>query len=249
MKKRCVIIDDDAFAINQLRDALELANAPIQVVGVAYNGREGFDIINREQPDLVFLDAEMPDMSGFEMLSKIPDIQFKTIFTTSFTHYAIRAIRFNALDYLVKPIDIDELRGALRRFNQSSFQKQNIEKTIGAINNHAEKNIENQRIILHQHDGIVQTTVKDILFVEAQSNYSRLRLMKNKNILVSKNLGYFETRLHESGFYRCHKSYLVHGRHIKLFTRSSSLIMTDDTEIPISRRKKKEMMAWFETLN
>ncbi len=246
MNNTCLIVDNDPFAIEQLRHSLSLIDAPIKILGEAINGSEGIQQIELHNPSLIFLDIEMPDMSGFEMLTKLSSINFQTIFITSYSHYAIRAIRFNALDYLMKPIDIDELRTAISRFQRRTITVENIENTRRAIQNFSEPKIENKKILLQLQDRIIRPALREIVYIHGHGNYSTFRLLEQKDILISKTLKYFENRLADSGFYRCHKSYIVHRSHITAFTNSSSVIMSDNSEIPISRRRKSAMKNWYD---
>jgi len=248
MTIKCLIIDDNPFIVDLLSDLLKQHRA-IQLLGVARNGAEGLDKIRKLQPDMVFLDVEMPDMTGFEMLARLPDLNFQTIFITSFSHYAIQAIRFNALDYLVKPIDPAELDQAIRRYRRQAGRRESSDRVERALSNLGKENPEDQVLLLHTQEGSLQITLREIITVEGERNYSFLHLSGNRKKLSSKTLGYFEEILTDKGFFRCHRSYIVNGLHIKKIDRAGTFILQDGRVIPIARRKKSEANQWFGGLN
>ncbi len=236
---RAVIIDDDPFIHDLLRDKLDHHFPEISVVHVANSGSEGIKVIQSSQPDLVFLDVEMTDMTGFEMLSQLNDITFKTIFITSYQHYAIKAIRFNALDYLLKPFDLEELRNAIKRYKET---KSDAIKT--ALNNLRQENASDQTLILRTQQGELELPIKDILYMEGERNYSYIHCSNGRKELVSKTLSNLEELLEDKGFFRCHKSYLVNAMSIESI-KNSSLLLFDHKEIPIARRKIQLFKEWW----
>lgn len=246
-KIRSIIIDDDPFIRELLQDKLLQYIPEVDIIGLAKNGNEGLEIIKSLQPDLIFLDVEMADMTGFEMLSKLQKINFQIIFITSYSHYAIKAIRFNALDYLLKPIDLGELKQAIKRYKQrikSGFPANNIQQALTNINT---PDVGSQKLILQSQEGLIQLPLKSILRVQGERNYSSFYLLGGKRKLSSKTLGDIEELLDGKGFFRCHKSHLVNAAHIKKQLNSFSILLTDDTEIPVSRRKKDEFKKWMES--
>lgn len=237
----CVIIDDDPFIQDLLSDKLSFFD-DVLVVGQALNGHDGLKLIEDKQPDLVFLDVEMTDMTGFELLSTISEINFKTIFITSYGHYAIKAIRFNALDYLLKPIDLEELRNAIRRFKEQS-DKETSNKARHLVNNLTRKE-EDQLLILKVQEGEFCKPLKDILCIEGDRNYSRIKLADGATELVSKTLSHFEELLEDKGFFRVHKSTLINRLHISK-VKSEFIVLTNEQKITISRRRKPDFLVWF----
>ena len=245
MKTKALIIDDNKFIIELLSDQLDQFHPKIDIIVFAEDGTEGIQKIKLHKPDLVFLDVEMGDMTGFEMLSQIKDIGFKTIFITSYSHYAIKAIRFNALDYLLKPIDKKELDLALKRYHSgSSFQRNQNQVHKALINLHT-KSIENQTLMLHTQKGILQLVLKRILRIESDRNYSYIHLSDHTKVLSSKTLSYFEEILSDKGFFRCHRSFLVNGFHISNILQREYFLLSDNSRIHISRRKRNEAEKWF----
>jgi len=238
---QCLVIDDDPFIRDLLIDKLNQYFPEIKILGTAKNGLEGLELIERSQPDLVFLDVEMTDMTGFELLSKLDKIDFKVIFITSYKHYAIKAIRFNALDYLLKPFDLEELKNAVKRFK--SFNNQNNIST--ALKNLRSKNVSDQTLILNTQQGELHLTLKEIVYIEGDRNYSFVHLTKNRKELVSKTLSHLEELLDDKGFFRCHKSYLINRLHIVSSRQNLSILLSNGQNLSISRRKKESFKNWF----
>lgn len=239
----CLIIDDDSFIQELLTDKLQQYFPELQIIGVASSGKEGIEKIQSLSPKLVFLDVEMGDMTGFEMLSALSEISFKTIFITSFQHYAIKAIRFNALDYLLKPFDLEELKNAVRRFKKDVSDNVPI-----ALENFKAKNIKDQTLVLKTQQGELHLKLKNIIYISGERNYSYIHLDKGKKELVSKTLSNLEELLDEKDFYRCHKSYLVNKVHIVSEPIAVQIKLSNGQSIPISRRKKDAFLHWFRTL-
>jgi len=246
MKIRSLIIDDNPFIIDLLTDQLQQNHTEIEFLGSANNGNTGIEKIKSFKPDLIFLDVEMPDMTGFEMLSQLKEINFQTIFITSFSHYAINAIRFNALDYLVKPIDEKELAQAIRRYKAKDGLSVNKTHIKQALINLKTKNLEDQTLFLQTQNGELKLVLKTIVKFEGDRNYSYIHLSNKSKKLSSKTLSYFEDILADKGFFRSHRSFLVNRFHINSIISKDHFLMKDKSEVPISRRKKSEAQSWFE---
>lgn len=245
MKLKSLIIDDNSFIIDLLTDQLQQFHKEVEIIGIAKSGREGLEKIKQTKPDLIFLDVEMEDMTGFDMLNLVGEITFKTIFITSHSHYAIKAIRFNALDYLLKPIDEKELGQAIRRHTLSPAIQSNRTKVQHALINLRTKNIEDQTLILQTQNGSLELVLKQIVKIESDRNYSYIHLSNQTKELSSKTLGYFEDILSDKGFYRCHRSILVNKLHIDSIQNKDTFLLKDSSTIQISRRKKNEAKNWF----
>jgi two-component system LytT family response regulator len=245
---RCLIIDDDPFIQDLLQDKLSIYFPDIQILGTANSGKEGIESINSLQPNLIFLDVEMSDMTGFEMLTQLTNTNFKTIFITSYNHYAIKAIRFNALDYLLKPFDIEELKNAINRFNKNVDQKSDWDNVPLALSNLQSKDIPSQVLTLKTQQGVLQLRLKDIIYIEGDSNYSIIHLNKERKELISKTLSDLEELLNDKGFFRCHKSYLINRLHIISKPKSTEVTLFNNGSIPISRRKKEAFNKWFNSI-
>lgn len=243
---KSLIIDDDPFIHSLLQDKLDHHVPDVEIVGTAFSGKEGSQMIEELQPDLIFLDVEMSDMTGFEMLSKLDAIPFQTIFITSYNHYAIKAIRFNALDYILKPIDLGELKAAITRLKKKYQNPEHQTFTRQVQNNLKATSPSEETLILHPQDQELRLPVKDIIQVQGERNYSYIHLVGDRKKLVSKTLGDVEGLLAGKGFFRCHKSHLVNGLHIQDHPYKMLIRLSDSTEIPISRRKSDAFNTWFE---
>lgn len=237
---KALIIEDNSFMANILQDMLQQYNTDIVVDSVAKTGKEALYMIGQIQPDVVFIDIELPDMNGFELLSQLKHINFKIIFTTSHSNYAIKAFRFNALDYLVKPINTIELNEAIERL-LSTKTNYHIQT---ALKNFKTNSINEQRLVLYTQKGYLKVPLKQIIFIESERNYSYIHLTNGSKTLSSKTLAYFDELLCDKAFFRCHRSFLVNKLHVKNF-KETYFIVTNDIEIPISRRKKTEVKQWY----
>lgn len=245
MAIRSLIIDDDPFIHTLLKDKLEAHFPEIEVLHSSRNGTEGIEHIREFQPELIFLDVEMTDMTGFEMLGKLDQIHFQTIFITSYSHYAIKAIRFNALDYILKPIDLGDLKEAINRFK--ILRQQGLLRNYNQVlRNFETPNPAEQTLILNLQEGEVLIPIREIIQVIGERNYSYLILQNDREKLVSKTLGDFEDILSAKGFFRCHKSHLVNHMHIESFLHKMLIRLSNQSEVPISRRRKEDFDLWYE---
>jgi two-component system LytT family response regulator len=238
---QALIVEDNAFMATVLHDLLLQNETAIAVIGIATTGKEALQLLASTKPDVVFLDIELPDMTGFELLQQLDDINFQTIFTTSHSHYAIKAFRFNALDYLIKPIVDSELDEAIKRFLKSSG---NSVEVMNALSNLESQTIENQKLVLATQNGTLRLPLKLITHIEGERNYSYIYLSNGTRELSSKNLAYFEDILLDKNFFRNHRSYLVNRYHIETL-RNDHFVLKSGLEIPISRRKRVEAGTWF----
>lgn len=238
---QALIVEDNAFMATVLTDLLQQDDLNIAVLGIAKTGKEALELIASLKPNVVFLDIELPDMTGFELLQQLDDINFKTIFTTSHSHYAIKAFRFNALDYLIKPIQESQLDEAIKRFMKSSSNSIEVKN---ALVNLESQSVENQKLLLATQNGTLRLPLKQITHIEGERNYSYIYLSNGTRELSSKNLAYFEDILIDKSFFRSHRSYLVNRYHIENL-KKDLFILKNGLEIPISRRKKTEANTWF----
>jgi two-component system LytT family response regulator len=186
----------------------------------------------------------MSDMTGFEMLAQLSDINFQTIFITSYSHYAIKAIRFNALDYLLKPIDLGELKKAIKRFKDQARSKRQKENIALAVRNSATKIVSDHMLILKTQDGVLKLVLKDIVHIEGDRNYSYIHLRNGTKKLVTKTLSDLEALLDSKGFYRSHRSHILNREYV-LDIKGVSVLLSNEVQVPVSRRKKKQFFEWF----
>ncbi|MCH2234897.1 MAG: LytTR family DNA-binding domain-containing protein [Crocinitomicaceae bacterium] len=239
---KAVIIDDIPEAIAVLKSDLENYCAEIEVIGDANGVVSGAKLIKDLKPDLVFLDIQMPDGSGFDLLEILEDKDFKLIFTTASDEYAVKAFKFSAVDYLLKPIDPDELMDAVSRVTQQDspadrvdLLKENLQHT--------------KKLALNTLEKIHIVSVDEILRCESEINYTKFHFTDGSRLLVTKTLKEFDKLLKDHNFIRVHQSHLINAEFIKEFLKSDgNVVMKDGTKVPVSTRKKQvlmEMIAGF----
>lgn len=240
-----IIIDDEAGARASLKQEVELNCPEINIIGEGGSVAEGVRLIRQMGVfDLLFLDIQMTDGSGFDILEKVDYQSFKTIFTTAYSDYALKAIKFAPHDYLLKPIDGDELREAVDKMLQT--QQGHFNGQMHAIlEQYRTAFAKPQRISLATSDGIHLFPVKSIVRCASDGNYTTVFFDNKKKLLLSKTLKEMEENLSRFGFERIHKSHLVNLEHVQSYTNRSAgeVIMSDGTELPVSQRKKSHLLA------
>ena len=239
-----LIVDDEKRGRELLRMVLATHCPEVKVIGEASNIKEAHNLIIATDPDLVFLDIEMPGGTGFDLLTKFDEINFEVIFVTAFDKYAIKAIKFSAMDYLLKPVDEEELVKAIKRVEENQNKKSNKDRVSNLISNVRKPN-DNQKIGLTSSDGLEFIEIKNILRCEADGKYTSVFLHDGKKLLVSKNLKEFEDLLTENNFFRIHHSHLVNLDYIKKYQsgRGGYVVMSDGSTITVSQRKKEDFLS------
>jgi len=243
-KLKAIIIDDEASSRNTLRQKLDKNCKDLQVVAECEDGESGIETIDRVKPDIVFLDVEMPRMNGFVMLQNVNNRDFELIFTTAYDHYAIRAIRYSALDYLVKPIDIDELKTAAGKAIEKRKLHSPNERIETLLHNLLDEKSSANRIAIPSMDGLQFVEIGNIVYLEAESNYTIIYIRDGYKITVSKTLKDFEELLPHQLFIRIHHSHIINKNHIQKYIRGEGgqVIMTNGKTLDVARRKKEEFM-------
>lgn len=241
-----VIVDDLEDSRATLKQDLKDYCPRIQVVGEAEGVVTGLKLIKSARPDLVFLDINMNDGSGFDLLEILNEVNFKIIFTTASDVHAIRAFKFSAVDYLLKPIDIDELIAAVDKIDShEAAGKDNYELLR---NNLSSGKV--HRIALHTLEKIHVCSTDDIIRCEANVNYTQFFFKDGSKKLITKTLKTFDQMLSESGFYRVHQSHLINSMHIKEYVKTDGgyLVMTDGASVPLSNRKRGEVLQFLSSM-
>lgn len=239
-----IIIDDEADARKALSRLLEKYCPEVEVIAQCTSGQEGLVAIQQHQPELVFLDVQMPHMTGFELLETLGNPPFSVIFTTAYDTYAIKAIKFSALDYLLKPIDIDDLRAAIRRFTDQQ-QKDLLTQQYQTLLSHTQQqNNPLQRLAIPTLDGMVFVAVADMIHCQADGSYTQIYLAGQEQMLVSKTLKEFEQLLSGSGFCRVHHASLINLKHIQKYVKGEGgyVILSEGYQVNVSRRRKEEFL-------
>jgi len=240
---KAIIIDDEENSRETLNLKIQKHCKEVEVLATCASAEEGIETIKKLSPELVFLDVEMPRMSGFDMLEDLEQVNFDIIFTTAYNQHAIRAIKFSALDYLLKPINKDELQNAVKRALQKQKHHTGDEQIKSLAENSKAKNGV-EKIALPTADGLIFVELKNIVRLESDVNYTKFFLANKENILVSKTLGDFEELLSENNFFRPHKSHIVNLKYVKRYIKGEGgiIVLEDNTNIFVSRRKKDEFL-------
>ena len=246
---RTVIIDDEQNALDVIKLQLEKFCSDVEIVAVCLGGNEGISAITKYQPELVFLDIEMPHVNGFDVLEQTKGFNYKVIFTTAYNQFAIKAFKFSALDYLMKPIDIEELQKAVTK-TKAILETEVVAKKISTLLNYIQPEESSKRIALSDGGMLVFYEENEICRIEGDSNYSHVYLTNGKKITLSKTLKDIEERLGNVSFYRVHQSHIINTKLIKKIAKgeNSFVVLNDDTIVPISRSKKDSFLEHFTRL-
>ena len=241
---RILIVDDELAASNILKMLIEKHVPAAKDIKTCNSPEEALEIIQEWQPNLLMLDIEMPNMNGFDLLNRVGNSDFDVVFTTAYDKYAIKAIRFSALDYLLKPVDIAELQNAINKHIIKKFQpRQEQQKLVSnLINNLQQKDQTGFKLALSTTEGVFFFIPAEIIRLEGESNYTRFYFANQKPMLVSRTLKEYEDILAEHDFIRAHKSHLVNKKFVKYLDKEGLLWLTDGSHIIVSRRKKEEVL-------
>jgi two-component system, LytTR family, response regulator len=239
MKITAVLIDDERNNLDNLHQLLNRYCSEVQVVATAGNAADGRRMILEHQPDLVLLDIEMSGRNGFDLLKSLPQYDFEVIFVTAYDQYGIQAVKFSAIDYLLKPINPDELQYAINKViskNRSKKQNFQLENLIRIF----QQQKEDQRIALPTQKETRFIPTGDIVRCESSNNYTSFVLVNAEKIIVSKPIYEYEELLSNYGFIRCHQSHLLNKKYIKSLKKEDGgyLLMENGEQIPVSRAKK-----------
>jgi two-component system LytT family response regulator len=245
---KAIIIDDEKDGREGLRFAIKRYCPDVELIQVCATPEEGIDAINTLHPDLLFLDVEMPRLSGFDVLQRVANVSFAVIFVSAYDKYAIKAIRFSALDYLLKPVDADELVQAVRRVMNSPINAGRPHFYQSMLHNiqHAGKPI--GRLAVPSAEGIDFLNTDEVIFCHAEGSYTQVYLSQGRKQLISKNLLEFENILSDSGFCRVHHSSLINMRHVQKYIRGEGgyVLLTDGHQVNISRRRREEFISMLD---
>jgi len=239
---KAIIVDDEPYCCETIATLLE-DNDEVEIVTECYNGIDALEAIRKYNPGLVFLDVEMPKMNGFEMLQQLPSVNFEIIFTTSYDRYALKAIRFSAIDYLLKPVDEEELKNAVQKVISRS-KKPTAEQLEILMQKLHQPATPVSRIALPTMEGFQMIKIDSIISCEADSNYTTLHLKDNKKMVVCRNLKDIEEMLEDHSFTRVHRCYVVNLNEVEKFVKGEGgyLIMSDGSSIDVSRNKKELLL-------
>lgn len=240
---KAVLIDDEENGRISLRKKLETWCPDVRLLGEANGAAEGIELIEKFDPDIVFLDIEMPRVNGFEMLEKLSPVSFHLVFTTAHDQYAIEAIKNRAFDYLLKPVDIEELKTCINKVRKQTAEREARENRGLPLSVNLPRRAFN-RITIPTIEGLVFVEFDDILYVEAQSNYTIFHLNRQPKLTVSKTLKEVEEMLPADLFFRIHHSHIVNLAFIRKYIRGNGgqIELADGTQLDVSRRRKEEFL-------
>jgi two-component system, LytTR family, response regulator len=238
---KVVLVDDDAYALEVL-SALLAPRAELQIAGSYTSAEKALSALERDRPDLLFLDIRMPGMSGFDLLDKLGDAAPEVIFVTLYDEYAIRAIRYSALDYLLKPVKAEELNAAIARFISRKESVRNALR-LSNLRHNLGSNEEDLSLVFATRTGDRQFRIREIVRCEADSNYTRIYLTGGGKFLASKTLSDVEQMLMPDAFIRIHKSHIINKTHVNGITSDDAVLMSDLSKISISRRRLAEVKS------
>ena len=248
---KTIIIDDEQHCIDLLKAMLaKKFSARVKIVAEATNAAEGKEMISRFKPDLVFLDVEMPVQTGIDLLANLDKIDFEVIFTTAHEQYALKAIKLNALDYLLKPFSIEELETAINKCAGKKNTFIDAEALSTLISNLKNISPENKKVGLPTLHGIRFVLIKDIIRVASDNNYTHFFFADKTKMVVSKTLKEFEELLTPYNFFRTHNSHLINITHLQSFVSldGDHVIMNDGSKIEVSRRRKNDLLELLKTI-
>jgi two-component system LytT family response regulator len=244
---KVLIIDDEKSSRDTLRGFVENYCPDIQIIGEAGSAEQGIEQIKKLQPDLIFLDIELPLGSGFDLLEACKQANFEVIFTTAHDQYALQAIKVCALDYLLKPISAMDLTAAVAKINERSHAGTSQPQIGAFVENISNINKQLSNIVLPTLDGFIVVKINDIIRCEADKNYTFFIFTNKEKILVSRTLKEYDELLHDMDFIRVHQSHLINASHVQRYIKGSGgyVKMSDDSIIEVSRRKKELLMERF----
>lgn len=241
---KAILIDDEKDALITLSKKIQMYCDGIEVIAQCNSAKEGLTAINNLNPDLVLLDIEMPWMNGFELLGCLGDkLDFSIVFVTAYDQYAIQAFKVKAMDYLLKPVDKDDLIACVEGIKQQfkKIKQQDVKDLMAEMH----KPLNLKRIMIHSSDGIEVLMLEEILYCQAASNYTYIFTTDGRKILASKTLSDIDKSLQQNNFVRVHKSYTANLKFVQRYSSSDggSLVFRDGQAIPVSRRKKDEVLT------
>jgi two-component system, LytTR family, response regulator len=239
----CIIIDDEAKNIKLLQKMLEMYCPDAKIIATETDAKNGLQLINELQPQLIFLDIEMPHLNGFDLLKKLEPVNFEVIFVTAFSHYAVEAFEHRVTGYITKPISADKLIAAVNTAAKR-IEAKNINKNLFSLLEQNTQKAEPEKIPL----STIFVKLTDIMYCESSGNYTNFYLSDDKKIMVSRQLGEYEKLLPDTNFIRIHDKYIINLTYIKEYIKGSGgdVVLENNKELPVATRRKEEFLSRFE---
>jgi two-component system LytT family response regulator len=244
---QCILIDDERNALEMMEWLLKTYCPEVEIVAMCNSAQQGIEAIREHKPDVIFLDIEMPRMNGFDMLEQFDKLTFDVVFCTAYDQFAIKAFKYSALNYLLKPVDPDDLKATVARIEERKSMPTREQLQLLMQHIHQPAKSTPQRIALTTNDGMIFVPTADIIYCEAESNYTTVVLQGGRKVIVSKVLKDIDEALSGPDFCRVHSSFLINVNRIRKYVRGDGgyLIMDDDANISISRNRRQEFMELF----
>ncbi len=241
---KAILVDDENGSRESLAKLIEKNCLQVQIVAKVNSMQAGLTAIQQHEPELVFLDIEMPNGSGFDMLEKIKDIDFDVIFTTAYDQYAIRAIKFSAVDYLLKPVAAEELMSAVKRVEDKRETKKAHADKYQVLLSNMKGESKLKKVAIPDGDGLIFVSLSDIIRCDSDGNYTYFILSNGKKVVSSRTLGEYEEMFEGENFFRIHRSHLINLDHVKKYLKGEGgyVVMSDNSQVEVSRRKKNEFL-------
>ena len=245
MMLKTLIVDDEQASRTTLRNFLQQYCPQVQVLAEAANITEAKALIEQHDPNLVFLDVEMPFGNGFDLLESLPSVGFKVVFVTAFSHYALRAIQYSAAHYILKPVDIDELVEAVARVSDGGDSYPDSTQVLLANIKTTQK--QKTKVVLPIINGFEVVEAEEIIFCQAEENFTRFYLASGREVLICRTLKYYQEVLQPLDFLRVHKSYLINLQHVRKYRkgRGGDVTMANGMELPVSPTQKDALMRYY----
>ncbi|HEX6332709.1 MAG TPA: response regulator [Flavisolibacter sp.] len=244
---RCLLVDDEPNSAELLAMKLRNADDPLDIVGISHDAESALKEVEKKLPDVIFVDVEMPGIDGITFARGIDTEKSELVFVTAFNQYAIEAIRLKAMDYLLKPVDDEDLARTLVRLKEKIYHKQQVQQQLplkSLFHQMQVINSEYNKIPVSTLDSILFILVKDIIRIEALSNYSKIYLLSGKTVTTSKTLKHLEEQLNIYRFLRPHKSHLVNVRYITRYSKADNFLqLQDGSRIEVSRQRKADILS------
>lgn len=239
---KTIFLDDEPQSLLLLKHLAAQYCPELEVIGAYSDALEGLAAIRRDKPDLLLLDIEMPKLNGFELLNQCQPVAFKVIFTTAYNQYAVRAFKYSALDYLLKPISGEDLMGAVKKATASpllpDLRQYDVLQQFNPL-----RQSQPQKMVIPTLEGLLFIEVTDIVHADSDGSYTRVWLADGESVLISKSLKEVEEMLHFDFFYRAHHSHLVNLHHIRKFIRADGdVLMSNGKMVPVARSKRGEFL-------
>lgn len=243
----CIILDDEAMNVQLLTSMLQLHCPQVHLLAAETNAKKGISLIGELQPQLLFLDVEMPHMNGFETLKQLEPVNFEVIFVTAYGKYAVEAFEHHAAGYVTKPVNTEKLVAAVNAATRRIEQK-SINKNLFSLLEQNSRQSTPDKIPLSTTNGLVFVKIADIMYCESSGNYTHFFLCEDKKIVVSRQLGEYEKLLPENNFTRIHDKYIINLNYIKEYIKGSGgeVVLENGKEIPVATRRKEDFLARFE---